>query len=472
MSCDTVTVVFDLRYTDWELFDSSREVFITTVGNLFAIALSNLSQKQPYSLRLMATSGTSLLPVYDSACDRDNTKKTGIFNADKSTCGGSSNVFDVVRSLSELTPVRSPSRDTDRHVVGILQRQHKNYSSDKLQHHSLIFFTTFTTIGDFSNLVHSTVPAALPFLNDRWVSIHLDATAFTTTSLALTPATRSIRCPIAPACIRTALQQALATALSPVLPLVQVSLRYGRYTVPCIANRTYFTIPGRCCAAKDLEDTNDVEERNTLVFCGGRVCSSEYEREYHTTQELVLTASGIVNADVVDDAHLYGEAWVLRGCESLGGYTRSPGEWLHHLATELRGDALLLRTQQPLLNPPHQLAFPSSLFVGFFMRSDEMYLRAVIPPELRVERVESIALKASNSGGGGRLDPTLAAELRKATEALRDCRGEVELRQPVGVCRVLTQLRLNPSLQLRLEALQTEGAVRRTLIRPLHSHRR
>ncbi|KEG12321.1 hypothetical protein DQ04_01801060 [Trypanosoma grayi] len=446
MACEVVTIVFDLRYADMELFESARSTFITTVGEMLALSCAAALVKGGACRRVevFAANASRLVPVWNATHH-------------------ASNAAEAVQLLNGLAPLRCPSRETDQCVVDALQELQRAAGVQR----NLLFFTTFTTINDFSRLIHAAKLLAIPFMDSVSVSIHLDVTALTTTVLVLTPAIRCVRSPIAPSSVRGAVQQ----ALTPFLQLqqqVNVSLRFGRYTVPCRARRSFFLLPSRCCAAEDIgveEASGDAADRETLVLCGRVACTSQYERERWTAREAVLTVDGIVGADAVSDDMLYGDGWVLRPMES-DAYDRSPAEWLHHLATELREEVLLLTTQQPLLDPPHQLALPCSTFVGFFLQPTQLYLRSVIPHELRVERVESVGAYGTRH----RLDAALAGEIKSAADALRGDSERLLEGGALGVCRLLAQLRPNQRLLLHIEKCQAPA--RRGGAYPLHAQHR
>ncbi|RNF05594.1 hypothetical protein TraAM80_04421 [Trypanosoma rangeli] len=447
----SVSVVFDLRYTDLELFESARNAFTTAVGEMLALSRAAVFVRgeQWPRVEVFAANGSRLLPVWDAARD--------------------TNVMaDAMRILSALTPVRSPARDTNQCVVDSLQQLlyfTAHPTTDSLR--SLFFFTTFTTISDFSRLVHSAKILAIPFMEHAWVSLHLDATAMTTTSLALTPAIRSIRCPIAPLVIRSVIQQSLAAFLQ-LQRHVPVSLRFGRYTVPCAARRSFFALPTRCCTAEDFDMTREggTGESNgdsaIMLLTGRHVCISHFERERWVTQEVALTAEGVVSSDAVSEEALYGDGWTLCPKDSGQG-ERHPEEWMYHLSNELKGDVLILTTQQPHLDPPHQLALPVSTFVGFFLRPTQLYLRALIPPELLCEQLESVGACATRY----RHDAALSDELKKTMNTLRTDSAVLRLRRPAGVCRTLVQLQR--SQQFTLQLGKSQGAVKRGAAQPLHA---
>ncbi|KAF8275581.1 hypothetical protein TcBrA4_0136830 [Trypanosoma cruzi] len=447
----SVAIVFDLRYTDRDLFESARETFVTAVGEMLALsrAASFLRGEPWLRVEIFAANGTCLVPAWDAAFDANN-------------------VADAMRILSTLDPVRSPARDTDHCVVDALQRllyTAANGGADSFR--GLLFLTTFTTIHDFSRRVHSTKILAIPFMENFWVSLHLDATAITTTSLALTPAIRLIRCSIGPLVLRSAIQQ----ALSPFLKLqrhVPVSLRFGCYNVPCAARHSFFSLPTRCCTAGDFDLTRkgcaeECSGDSAILFLYGRhVCTSHFERERWATKEVALTVEGILSSDAVSEELLYGDGWTLcpketEPCE------RRPEEWMYHLSKELQGDVLILTTQQPHLDPPHQIALPASTFVGFFLRPTLLYVRALIPPELLAEQVESVGACATRY----RHDAALSDDIKRTADNLRSASASTLLRRPVGVCRALAQLRRSQQFTLKLESSQ--GPTKRGSAYSLHS---
>ncbi|RNC57206.1 hypothetical protein TcCL_ESM05200 [Trypanosoma cruzi] len=142
---------------------------------------------------------------------------------------------------------------------------------------------------------------------------------------------------------------------------------------------------------------------------------------------------------------------------------RRPEEWIYHLSKELQGDVLILTTQQPHLDPPHQIALPASTFVGFFLRPTLLYVRALIPPELLAEQVESVGACATRY----RHDGALSDDIKRTADNLRSASASTLLRRPVGVCRALAQLRRSQQLTLKLEGSQ--GPTKRGSAYSLHS---
>ncbi|KAG8347858.1 hypothetical protein TRVL_01312 [Trypanosoma vivax] len=455
--CPTVTVIFDLRYRDLDLLTVSRETFVATVGEMFTISratpLQDANQRKlpvQQRIQLLAVNGTFTFSVYDSVYEGDDY---------------SSDVYSIVQRLTMLSPVQSSS-DTDQQVMEVLQREEPpSVTNDGPRPYCIFFFTSFMSINNFSSLAHTMLHQNAPFTSRSWLSVHLDGTAFTTTTLTLSPTTRSVRCPIAPICIRTVLQSSLAPALR-LDTSISVSIRYGRYTVPCVARRGHLLLPPRCCVADDLFKSSGPSEvicgeivggQEALVFCGASVCSSKYEHHRLASQEAVLTTNGILSAETLRDDMLYGDGWIVHGKESLSENQPSPETWMRHLADELRGDVLFFSTQQPLLDPPHQLALPASTIVGFFIGPNEMYLRLLVPPELRVERVESIAACGGNVSAGCRTDATLVAQIKKTADTLRAESSVLLLRKPAGVCRALSELRVLKGASLNLEEVRASS---------------
>ncbi|ORC89106.1 uncharacterized protein TM35_000131100 [Trypanosoma theileri] len=383
------------------------------------------------------------------------------------------NQMDPLRLLNTLSPVRSPGRETDQCVVENLY--HLLLPADihtSESHHFILFFTSFTTINDFSRLIHSAKLLAIPLMGSSCISMHLDTTALTTTSLSLTPSIRCLRCSIIPSSVRSVLQQTLASLLQ-LQRHVPLSLHFGRYIIPCTARRSYFHIPTRCCAMEDFNTSKvnteefriDVDENDTLVFCGRSVCSSQFERERWTSKEVVLTVDSIISNQEMSDDILYGDGWILQPQETKH-HERSPEEWLYHLSQEVQNDLLILTTQQPQLDSPHQLALPSSTFVGFFLKPTQLYIRRLIPPELWIEQGESLG----SNNMRYRLDTALTVELKKTADTLRANGTNLSWKKPIGVCRMLTQLKLNHEFTLHLEKSQSQ--TKRNGAFPLHSHHR